>query len=87
MAMDDKMKLKERVLQFVDQQNLGEGPCPIRIVCDECNLYFILYGTNLATGITGLSETADGAFNDFKDNWFRYRSIKESAISSDTEEY
>jgi hypothetical protein len=79
MAVDDKVQLKERVQQFVDQHNRSEGTWPIRVVCDEGNLYFILYGADIATGIAGFGETADGAFNDFKDNWFRYRSIKESA--------
>ena len=79
MAVDDKVQLKERVQQFVDQQNPSEGSWPIRVICDEGDLYFILYGADIATGIAGFGETADGAFNDFKDNWFRYRSIKESA--------
>ena len=39
MAVDDKTLLKERVQQFVHQQNPPEGSWPIRAVCDEGNLY------------------------------------------------
>jgi len=78
MAEDDKVQLKERVQQFVNQQNPSEGSWPIRVVCDEGDLYFILYGADIATGIAGFGETADGAFNDFIDNCFKYRNMKES---------
>lgn len=86
MAVDDKAHLKERVQQFIEQQNPSEAPRPIRVVCDEGDLYFILYGADIATGIAGFGETPDGAFNDFKDNWCRYRSTKESAISPEKKE-
>jgi len=72
-AANDKQVLKEVVEVFVKQQKDYNPKEPIRVVCDEGDLYFILYGPDIATGIAGFGITPEAALNDFKVNWNRYK--------------
>jgi hypothetical protein len=72
MAANDKELLKERVLQYLKQQNHFDETQSVRVFYDN-DLYFILYEAEVPTGIAGFGETIDGAFNDFTDNWSMYK--------------
>ena len=72
MAGNDKQRLKEKVEEFLKQDGNYDATQPVIVVCDEGDLYFILYGQDLAVGIAGFGKTAETAFNDFKGNWSKY---------------
>ena len=72
MVANDKELLKDRVLQFLQQQNHFDVTQSVRVLCTN-ELYFILYEADIPTGIAGFGETIDGAFNDFTDNWCMYK--------------
>jgi len=78
MPVNDLEELKERVEAFVKQQSQLDATQAVKVVCDEGDLYYILYGADIQVGVAGFGETADGAYNDFVDNWERYRSISKT---------
>ena len=80
MAVNDKEQLKIKVEEFVRSQSVHDDTKKIRVVCDEGDLYFILYGEDLAVGIGGFGETADGAYNDFIDNWESFYAHKKRPL-------
>ena len=78
MAENDREELQKRVQSFLNDQPLYDPGQPLSVTCDEGDLYYILYGADIAVGVAGFGQTAQGAFNDFIDNWDLYRSIKKS---------
>jgi len=73
---NDLLELKVQVQKFLEAQ---PGYIPnesLKVICDN-DTYFILYGYDIQVGVAGYGMTADGAFNDFVDNWNMYQgSIK-----------
>jgi len=72
MTANKRERLKEKVEAFLKQDGNYDTAQPIIVVCDERNIYSILYGQDLAVGIAGFGKTAETAFNDFKGNWLKY---------------
>jgi hypothetical protein len=65
-------QLKQKVASFLkDQPSYNENK-RIKIKCDNEQQYFVLYGEDIRTGITGFGPTPQNALDDFIDNWNFY---------------
>jgi hypothetical protein len=49
-------------------------------MCDNGNVYVILYGEDLQSGVAGFGKTPEKAFEDFKCNWDKYKSSPEITL-------
>jgi len=76
MPVNNKQQLKEKVEAFLNGQPLYDPKEPVKVDFEEGDLYYILYGSDLFSGVGGVGETADDTFNDFEDNWDVYQFIK-----------
>ena len=76
MPVNDRELLKQKVEAFLQGQLLYDPKEPVKVDCDEDDLYYILYGSDLFSGVGGFVETANDSFKDFEDNWDIYRFVK-----------
>jgi len=65
-------QLRQKVASFLKNQPLYNENKRVKIRCDGEQQYFILYGEDILSGITGFGSTAQNAFDDFIDNWNFY---------------
>ncbi len=87
MNIEVKEELKERVLGFIQKQpgydanNVEE----ITINMQRPSTWSILYGESVQTGITGIGDSPDHAFDDFIIKWKSFKGfewIKKTKILS-----
>jgi hypothetical protein len=65
-------QLRQDVILFLKEQPSYNEKKKIKVICNEGDQYFILYGEDMQTGIAGFGSTAENALDDFIDNWNFY---------------
>ena len=70
MSIEIQEDLKERVLAFIEAQPGYDADEVEEIkVSQEKNMWSILYGKTIETGIAGIGDSPDDAFDDFVVKW------------------
>lgn len=71
----ETLELKKRVIEFIQTQP-GYDQIKnesVTVTYSESDDFFILAGDNIQEGISGFGETPDLAFDDFVENWERWK--------------
>jgi hypothetical protein len=82
MAANDKEELKQLVIEYLQNKPSYNPNENLTVMCDNGNVYFILYGEDLQSGVAGFGKTTEKAFEDFKCNWDKYKSNAGVKISA-----
>ena len=87
MSIEIKEELKERVLAFIESQPGydADNVAEITIGNKQKGMWSILYGENIETGIAGLGDSPEDAFDDFVVKWNFFKGfewIKKSKMIS-----
>ena len=78
MSIEIKEALKEEVLHFIEAEpgyNTNEVE-EITVTKHPEDTWSILYGSSIQTGITGLGDSPEKAFNDFIKKWRSYNGFE-----------